>query len=85
MWYKTSFFTFLSMSLINHIASAMPINANNNVIKLPLIKRKTSSSLMKKRSSNRYRLYDQQQTEYLVKVNIGTPSQEFLVSIDTGR
>jgi hypothetical protein len=74
----------LSVSLINHITNAIPIKTNNDVIKLPLIKR-SSLSLNKRASSSRFRLYDQEQTEYLIKVNIGTPPQEFLVSIDTGR
>jgi hypothetical protein len=85
MLYRIALFTLLSVNLINHITNAIPIKTNNDVIKLPLIKRKTSSSLIKRASSSRYRLYDQEQVEYLIKVNIGTPPQEFLVSIDTGR
>lgn len=56
---------------------------NNDFISLPLIKR--PRSLTKRGTSENYKLYNADKIEYLTKIYIGTPPQEFLVSIDTGR
>ncbi|CEP07795.1 hypothetical protein [Parasitella parasitica] len=53
-------------------------------MRLPLIKRSTARNRKRSAASSKYTLYDQDQIEYLTKVNIGTPPQEFLVTIDTG-
>ncbi|GAA5805417.1 hypothetical protein HPULCUR_010933 [Helicostylum pulchrum] len=55
---------------------------NNDFISLPLIKR--PRSLTKRGTSENYKLYNADKIEYLTKIYIGTPPQEFLVSIDTG-
>ncbi|KAI8639020.1 aspartic peptidase domain-containing protein [Parasitella parasitica] len=56
----------------------------NNPIKLPLIRRSTPHHRKRLATSSKYILYNQDQIEYLTKVNIGTPPQEFLVTVDTG-
>ncbi|KAI8969277.1 aspartic peptidase domain-containing protein [Mycotypha africana] len=58
--------------------------ASNNIITLPLIK--SDRRNLSKRSNNKavYELINERNIEYLAKVDIGSPPQEFLVSIDTG-
>lgn len=82
MLYISWFFVIVSCTFII-LNDAKPIV--NNPIKLPLIRK--SSPHIRKRSatSSKYALYDQDHVEYLTKVNIGTPPQEFLVTVDTGR
>lgn len=57
----------------------------NNAIRLPLIRKSTPHIRKRAATSSKYALYDQDHVEYLTKVNIGTPPQEFLVTVDTGR
>ncbi|KAI9280413.1 aspartic peptidase domain-containing protein [Sporodiniella umbellata] len=47
----------------------------NTAIRLPLMKRLINDPV---------KLYNELSTEYLVKIEIGTPPQSFLVSLDTG-
>ncbi|KAI7907180.1 aspartic peptidase domain-containing protein [Cokeromyces recurvatus] len=77
---------FISLIANENIIFGKPILKENDIFSLSLIKRYSYSSSIRKRSSisNVYPLYDQEQIEYLTKINIGTPPQEFLVSIDTG-
>ncbi|KAI9360124.1 aspartic peptidase domain-containing protein, partial [Pilaira anomala] len=58
----------------------------HDFITLPLLKRLPSSSIIEKRAatSEQSKLYNADNVEYLTKLYIGTPPQEFLVSIDTG-
>ncbi|KAG1456734.1 hypothetical protein G6F56_006766 [Rhizopus delemar] len=56
-------------------AAALPKPSNKH-IKLPLLKRSRNNSTVK--------LYNELKTEYLVKISVGTPPQEFIVALDTG-
>ena len=70
----------LSTDVTTHVIP----NKRNDLITLPLIKR---TSALRKRQANdeNYKLYNEDRVEYLTKIYIGTPPQEFYVSIDTGR
>lgn len=57
----------------------------HDFITLPLLKRHSSSIEKRATSSEQSKLYNADNVEYLTKLYIGTPPQEFLVSIDTGR
>ncbi|KAI7897321.1 aspartic peptidase domain-containing protein [Mucor mucedo] len=54
---------------------------NNDFIRLPLTRH---THLTKRAGSEGYKLYNADRTEYLTKIYIGTPPQEFQVSVDTG-
>lgn len=56
---------------------------HEDFIRLPLIRH--TPHLSKRAGSEAYKLYNADRTEYLTKIYIGTPPQEFQVSIDTGR
>lgn len=65
-----------------------------NTIRLPIRRRSSSSSISApdrhlKRSVSPHQgaaqLYNDEGSEYLVRVGIGTPPQNFTVALDTGR
>lgn len=71
------------------VASPVPADSSitqSSVVRLPLIRRQHPSSRLRKRADSfSAQLYNEQGSEYLVKVAIGTPPQEFTVTLDTGR
>ncbi|KAI9469822.1 MAG: aspartic peptidase domain-containing protein [Benjaminiella poitrasii] len=73
----------LLLLAINNNVSAKPVR-KNDIIQLPLIKRQHRSSFQKRTTEGEYRLLNQDLVEYLTHISIGTPPQEFLVSVDTG-
>lgn len=82
MLYISLFFVLISCTCIP-LNDAKPIV--NTAIKLPLIRKSTPHIRKRAATSSKYALYNQDHVEYLTKVNIGTPPQEFLVTVDTGR
>lgn len=75
----------VSFTLFSTLSNASVIPNKNDLITLPLIKRRLPATHHRKRStSEEYKLYNADKIEYLTKIYIGTPPQEFLVSIDTG-
>lgn len=74
---------FYSTLLLSSVSWAYVIPARNDFISLPLTRH--SPSLSKRATSEGYKLYNADRTEYLTKIYIGTPPQEFQVSVDTGR
>lgn len=83
MLYISWLFVLISFCTCLPLNDAKPIV--NNAIKLPLIRKSTPHIRKRAATSSKYALYDQDHVEYLTKVNIGTPPQEFLVTVDTGR
>lgn len=77
---STIFYSSLLLSTVA-LANVIP---NNDFITLSLT-RQTPRSLGKRAASEGYKLYNAERTEYLTKIYIGTPPQEFQVSVDTGR
>lgn len=76
----------ISFTFFSTLSNASVIPNKNDLITLPLIKRRSPATHHRKRStSEEYKLYNADKIEYLTKIYIGTPPQEFLVSIDTGR
>jgi hypothetical protein len=63
------------------IASSIAIP---NVIRLPIIKNERVK-LDKRSEVHHAKLYNNDGSEYLVNIGIGTPIQNFSVSLDTGR
>ncbi|GAN01471.1 gastricsin-like [Mucor ambiguus] len=81
MLYISWFFILISCTCLP-LNDAKPIV--NNAIKLPLVRKSTPHIRKRAATSSKYALYNQDHVEYLTKVNIGTPPQEFLVTVDTG-
>ena len=66
-------------------------------IRFPIIKHPTSSYRHEKRQSNnittvtprptteKSKLYNDEASEYLIRVGVGTPPQNFTLALDTGR
>lgn len=59
------------------------INATS--ISLPITKRYPQGNRLKKRIQYNSKLFNDDGSEYLIKIGVGTPIQNFTVSLDTGR
>lgn len=59
------------------------------LVRLPLIRRPHSGNIdpgsLRKRDPFSATLYNDQGSQYLVEVGVGTPAQQFTVTFDTGR
>lgn len=78
----------LSHVIISIEAAALPFQHTtlNRHIQLPLLKRNPGSLLKRSVGDiSTLELYNELKTEYLIKMSIGTPPQEFIVAFDTGR
>lgn len=62
-----------------------PAQANGTTISLPLEKINHQAKLQKRQATHKLQLYNNEGTEYLINIGIGTPIQNFTVSLDTGR
>jgi hypothetical protein len=62
------------------------ITEENNII-LPVTKRKRTTTNFEKRAADSHSaaLFNDDGSEYLINIGIGTPIQNFTVSLDTGR
>lgn len=69
--------------LLLGITSTMAIP--NGTIRLPIIKNECRAKLNKRSEVHHAKLYNNDGSEYLVNIGIGTPIQNFSVSLDTGR
>lgn len=66
---------------------------NDNLLRLPIMrKQRTTDMLTARRHRNLQKrdpfhtsLYNDEGSQYLVQVGIGTPAQNFIVTLDTGR
>ncbi|KAG1053877.1 hypothetical protein G6F43_004076 [Rhizopus delemar] len=77
----------LSHVIISIEAAALPFQHTtlNRHIQLPLLKRNPGSLLKRSVGDiSTLELYNELKTEYLIKMSIGTPPQEFIVAFDTG-
>ncbi|KAI8085299.1 aspartic peptidase domain-containing protein [Thamnidium elegans] len=81
---RSNYLLFTITLLLSTSITLSYVIPNNDFISLPLIKRPPSLSLKKRATPENYKLYNADKIEYLTKIYIGTPPQEFLVSIDTG-
>lgn len=86
-------FVLLILLLVSKLLDA------DNTIRLPIYKQQQQHAWKSKRvysrlgirstsnntTNNKANLYNDAGSEYLVTVGIGTPAQEFLVALDTGR
>lgn len=55
------------------------------MISLPITKKYKQSNGLQKRVLHQAMLFNDQGSEYLINIGIGTPIQNFTVSLDTGR
>lgn len=62
-----------------------PAQANGETISLPIEKTNQVKRLQKRSAAHSLRLYNNDGAEYLINIGIGTPIQNFTVSLDTGR
>ncbi|GAN08429.1 aspartyl proteinase [Mucor ambiguus] len=61
-----------------------PAQANGNTIALPIEKSNQLKKLQKRSASHSLQLYNNEGAEYLINISVGTPAQNFTVSLDTG-
>lgn len=62
-----------------------PAQTNGNTISLPIEKANQVKRLQKRSAAHSLQLYNNNGAEYLINIGIGTPIQNFTVSLDTGR
>ena len=84
---KQSIFFLVLFHVILSQAAVIPTSSSNQYIPLELFKRQNDHHLLTKRYVNdtSFKLYNERRTEYLIKISVGTPPQDFMVSFDTGR
>lgn len=84
---KQSIFFLILFHIILSQAAVIPTSSSNQYIQLDLFKRQNDHHSLTKRYVNdtSFKLYNEQRTEYLIKISVGTPPQDFMVSFDTGR
>lgn len=83
----------LLLTLASGAIGSPVASENNNVLRLPIMrKQRTTDMLTTRRQRNLQKrdpfqtsLYNDEGSQYLVQVGIGTPSQDFIVTLDTGR
>ncbi|KAL0137870.1 aspartic peptidase domain-containing protein [Mucor lusitanicus] len=61
-----------------------PAQADGDTISLPIEKSNQLNRLQKRSAAHSLQLYNNQGAEYLINIGIGTPVQNFTVSLDTG-
>ncbi|RCH99517.1 hypothetical protein CU097_015439 [Rhizopus azygosporus] len=83
---KQSIFFLILFHIILSQAAVIPTSSSNQYIQLDLFKRQNDHHSLTKRYVNdtSFKLYNEQRTEYLIKISVGTPPQSFMVSFDTG-
>ncbi|KAG1234902.1 hypothetical protein G6F68_004928 [Rhizopus microsporus] len=83
---KQSIFFLVLFHVILSQAAVIPTSSSNQYIPLELFKRQNDHHLLTKRYVNdtSFKLYNERRTEYLIKISVGTPPQDFMVSFDTG-
>ncbi|KAI7875475.1 acid protease [Lichtheimia hyalospora FSU 10163] len=70
-------------------AAAVPVTENNNVIRLPLVRKENGQLAHLKRGmlekrADKTSLYNAVGREYMVEIGVGTPAQKFNLTLDTG-
>ena len=66
-------------------ATAIQNDVDPPLLRLPLMRKSAPSQQFDKRDPFSTGLYNDQGSQYLVSVGIGTPPQNFTVTLDTGR
>lgn len=69
-------------------AAAGSSSSKDKTIRLPITKRQQSCKLQRRDVSvtnYRAQLFNDDGSEYLIRIGIGTPPQNFTVALDTGR
>ncbi|CAO3610182.1 unnamed protein product [Cunninghamella blakesleeana] len=60
------------------------VTAAEPLIRVPITKEYTKTPILSKRDTYQAPIYNFQQSQYLVQVSIGTPAQNFTLTVDTG-
>lgn len=86
----TTLLVIFAITSTRAVASPLPDASSitpSSVVRLPLLRRQHphGSSRRKRDGSFSAQLYNDQGSEYLIQVAIGTPPQNFTVTLDTGR
>lgn len=89
MQISAAIFAFMVIASIDANIIRAPIIRNHNANNIYELAKKRHQLLskrsFKKRDSHTASLYNDQGSQYLIQVNIGTPAQTFTVTLDTGR
>lgn len=77
----------LSLALVTSAVTATAIHNDVDppLLRLPLMRKSAPLHQFNKRDPFSTPLYNDQGSQYLVSVGIGTPPQNFTVTLDTGR
>ncbi|EIE76775.1 hypothetical protein RO3G_01479 [Rhizopus delemar RA 99-880] len=85
---RAAIFAFMAIASIDANIIRAPIIRNHNANNIYELAKKRHQLLskrsFKKRDSHTASLYNDQGSQYLIQVNIGTPAQTFTVTLDTG-
>ncbi|PHZ12701.1 acid protease [Rhizopus microsporus ATCC 52813] len=83
---KQSILSLILLHIILSQAAVIPTSSSNQYIQLELFKGQNDHHSLIKRYVNdtSFKLYNERRTEYLIKISVGTPPQDFMVSFDTG-
>lgn len=86
----TTLLVIFAITSTRAVASSLPDASSitsSSVVRLPLLRRQHphGSSRRKRDGPFSAQLYNDQGSEYLIQVAIGTPPQKFTVTLDTGR